>query len=119
MQRLRELMAHGGIAVLAVVFALALAMFELATATAQSVVFAIQQRASDSGSDLSLAILGTEIYYAQVLAAALAALLVVAVLYVVWRLAWGATRECPECTSEVPRRASVCRYCTTELPEAT
>ena len=110
-------MAHGGIAILAIVFALALATFGIATAIAEVVVAIVQQHAleEESAGDLSFRIAGTTIFYAGVLQAAIAVAFVVAGLYLVARLTRGALRTCPECRSEVPRAASVCRYCTTEL----
>lgn len=111
-------MAHGGIAVLAVVFALAFAAFEVADAVAEVAVAVIQQLAIDEqeGGDISFTIAGTTVYYSGVLHAALGAVLLVGAFYAVWRLGRGVTRTCPECRSDVPRQASICRYCTTELP---
>lgn len=117
MQKLRELMAHGGIAVLAVVFALAFALVEVADAIAEVAVAVLQQLAVDEerGGDLSFTIADTTIFYSAVLRGVFAVLVVVAALYGTWRLARRGVRTCPECRSEVPSEASVCRYCTTEL----
>lgn len=118
MQRLRELLAHGGIAVLALVFALAFAFFELANAVAEAAVFALQQRAVDEEGELAFSIGGTDVYYGGALAAIVAGLLVALVLWLVWRQARAVVRTCPECLSSVPRDATICRYCTSELREA-
>jgi cytochrome c1 len=117
MQRLREMLAHGGIAILALVFALAFAAFYLADALAQVAVVALQQHAIDpeTGGDLAFSIAGTRIEYARALQNTLAVFLIAIAMLSVWRLTRRVTRVCPECRSDIPREASVCRYCTTEL----
>ncbi|MGH3066313.1 MAG: hypothetical protein ACRDOF_08400 [Gaiellaceae bacterium] len=120
MQRLREMLAHGGIAVLAIVFALALAMFNLATALAQQVISVLQQNFHDpeTGGTLEFRLAGTDIYYGEALLYGLVLALVVGALYTIWRWTRGSVRACPECRSDVPRTASICRFCTSELPES-
>ncbi len=114
MPRLREMLAHGGIAALALVFALAFASFYLVDALSQVALFVFQQHIDET---LEFKIAGTEIYYGQALVATLTVLFVAGALYGLWRLTRNTYRTCPECRSEIPREASVCRYCTTELPE--
>ena len=118
MQRLRELAAHGGIAILAVVFALALATFNLATALAREIVSALQQHSVDGefGGALTFRIWETDVYYGEALLYGLTLLLATAALLGLWLLARRTSRTCPECRSSVSSAASVCRYCTTELP---
>ena len=118
MQRFRELTAHGGIAILAVVFALALATFNLATALAREVVSALQQHAlgGEFGGALTFTVWETDVYYGEALLYGLTFVLAAAALLGIWLLARRASRTCPECRSSVPATASVCRYCTTELP---
>lgn len=121
MQRLREMLAHGGIAVLAVVFALAFAAFELADSVSEATVAALQQHLVDpasGGSGFDFRIADTEFDLYVVVRAATALILIAALLFVVWRLTRHESRECPECCSEIPLDASVCRYCTADLPEA-
>jgi hypothetical protein len=114
--RLRGLLAHGGIAVLAVIFALAFATFNLAAALAYEVVAVIDQHASgDEGGGLKFTLLHTTIYYQQVLLYAITVVLVAAALLGTWLLARRATRVCPECRSQVPHEARICRFCTSEL----
>ncbi len=117
MQRLRELLAHGGIAILAVVFALALAAFNLATAFAREVISVLQQHTFDeeSGSSLTVTIAGTEIFYGEALLHAITLALVVLALFAAWLLTRRGTRFCPECRASVPVSASICRFCTTDL----
>lgn len=120
MQRLREMLGHGGIAILALVFALAFAGFYLANALAQVVIFVVQQHVGDpeaGGSGLQFRIVGTDIDYSFVLQSSIATLLVAGALYGAWQLTQSAARTCPECLSAIPREASVCRFCTAELPE--
>jgi len=114
-------MAHGGVATLALVFALAFAVYFLADALSEVAVVALQQHAIDpgGGGGLTFSIAGTRFEYAGILAGVLTVLLVGAAMYSVWRLTRRTVRACPECHSEVPREASICRYCTTELPEVT
>ena len=114
------MLAHGGIATLAFVFALALAGFYLANALAQVVIFALQQHTGDpesGGSGVEFRVLGTEIDYSFILQSSIAMILVAVALYGTWRLTRSAVRTCPECLSDIPLEASVCRYCTAELPK--
>ena len=117
--RFPEFLAHGSMASLAVLFAIAFALVELADGLAQVVIAAIEQHTVDpdgSGSGLDFRFLSTNFDLVYVLQAAIAFLLVGAVLWVVWRLTRTQTQECPECRSDVPAQARVCRYCTTDLP---
>ena len=119
MQRLRELTAHGGTAILAVVFALALATYETASALAQQAVFAFNQHAGTEEFDpLDFRVLGTDFLLDQVVQTSLALLLVAAALLGAWGLTRGTVKACPECRSDVPSEATVCRYCTTDLNPA-
>jgi hypothetical protein len=112
----REVMAHGGIAILAVVFALALALFGTATAIAQLGVFVLNQHAGrDDFGPLDFEVFGTRLQLDGVVTSLFALLLVTAALLAVWWLAQGAVRSCPECRSDVPLEATICRHCTTEL----
>jgi hypothetical protein len=115
--RIRELLAHGGIAVLAIVFALALAAFNLAVAISREVISVLVQHTSDDngGGFLSFTVFETEISYGEALYYAIAIMLLAASLHGAWLLSRHTTRICPECESQVPREASVCRYCTSEL----
>jgi large conductance mechanosensitive channel len=117
MERLRALLAHGGIALLAVVFALAFAAFNLASALAREVVSALQQHTIDSEGHggLSFTVAHTTISYDTVLWYAITLALVAGALLGLWLLTRSTTRVCPECGSQVPRSASICRFCTSEL----
>jgi hypothetical protein len=118
-QRLRELTAHGGIAILAVVFALAFGIFGVATAIAEIVVFALNQHVGDDEfSLLELEIFGTDLPLDGVVRSLLALLLVGAALFAAWRLGRSTAQTCPACFSEIPRQATICRYCTTEVSDA-
>jgi len=113
------MLAHGGIATLAVVFALAFSGFYVADALAQIAVSVLSQLIGDpeEGFGFQFTIAGTEIYYGGAFQYALALALILGVLYASWRLTRSAVRTCPECRSDIPREASVCRYCTAELPK--
>ena len=119
MGRVRELLAHGGVAVLAVVFALAYGVISLASAVANEVVSVLQQATYDeeagTGSFLEFTVWGTDIAYGAALQSAIVLTLVAAALFALWRVTRSSQRSCPECLSDVPRTASVCRYCTAEL----
>lgn len=115
------MLARGGMATLAVVFALALAMFNLATAFAQEVVSVLERHLADpetGDSAFQFRIADTDIYVGGVLLYGIALMLIVGALYASWRLAHGSVRTCPECRSDIPLEASVCRYCTAELPRS-
>ena len=120
MHRLREMLAHGGIALLAVVFALAAATVSLASALAHEVVSALEQSLYDpntfSGGLLRFTVFGTDVDYGLILQTAIVVVLIGVALFVLWRVTRGALRTCPECHSEVPHEATICRYCTSELP---
>ena len=121
MERIREVLGRGGIAVLAVMFALAFATFELANATAQAIVTAIQYELldPDSGeSPLAFRLGDTDIELSVVLQGSIAVLLLAGVLVGLWAILRTRSQVCPECLSEIPARASICRYCTSELVEA-
>ena len=117
MQRFRELLAHGGIVVLALVFALAILAFEVANEIANVLISILVQRLvdEDGGDPLGLTIADTEIHYGTTLGFAIALLLLLAAVYALWRLGRGSIRTCPECRSTIPAHASVCRYCSSEL----
>ena len=119
MQRLREMLARGGIALLAVVFALAFATFELADSVSEAAVAALQQHIVDpesGGSGFDFRIAATDFDLYVVVRATTALFLIAALLFVVWRLTRRESTECPDCRSEIPLSASVCRYCTADLP---
>ena len=66
-------------------------------------------------TQLSFELFGTTVQYEFVLTATLALLLVGAALVGVVLLTGRTTAPCPECLSDIPRKATVCRYCTAEL----
>lgn len=117
MQRLREMMSHGGVALLAIVFALAFSAFNVAAALAREVVSVLQQQTFDEagGGSLSFTIADTTISYGEVLLYAITFALVAVGLFAAWWLTRGIERICSECRSHVPADATVCRFCTSEL----
>lgn len=121
MGRIRELLAHGGIAVLAALFALAFAMFGVAESIAAVVVVALQQHLVDEttgGSGFDFTFAGTDFDLYALVQGVLTLVIVTALGFLAWRLTQHESRECPACQSEVPVEATICRYCTTDLPEA-
>jgi large conductance mechanosensitive channel len=118
MQRLRETLAHGGVAVLAVVFALAYATVNLANAVANEVVSVLYQTIYDDseGPFFEFTVWGADVSYSFILQSAIVLALIAALLFVLWHFTRNSRKSCPECQSDVPERASVCRYCTAELP---
>ncbi len=112
-------MAHGGIAVLAIVFALALALFEVAREIGLETISILHQRLYDEDGDdpLGFTIAGTEIHLGTTLSYAIALALILALLYASWRITRGSFRSCPECRSTVPVQASVCRHCSSALTQ--
>ncbi len=124
MQRLRETLAHGGVAVLAVVFALAYATVALANAVAGEVTSVLRQ--AIYGDELEFGsgffeftVWGTDISYEAIMQSAIVVALVAGLLFALWHSTRGSLKSCPECRSDVPQQASVCRYCTADLaPES-
>lgn len=117
MARMRELLAHGGIVILALVFALAFAAFNLAVAFAREMISVLEQHlADDEGRGFySFTVFETEIQYIEAFYYAIVVALLVAALIAVWLVTGNRTRPCDECKSRVPVDASVCRFCTSEL----
>jgi large conductance mechanosensitive channel len=112
-------MAHGGIAILAIVFAVALAVFEVAREIGRETISVLNQKLYDEdGEDpLGFTIAGTQIHWGTTLSYVIALALVLVLLYGIWRVMRGSVRSCPECRSTIPLQASICRYCTSELTE--
>jgi large conductance mechanosensitive channel len=101
---------------LAVVFALGAALLGVANSVSQAVVAVVVQLGEGREfTQLSFELFGATVYYELVLTATLALLLVGAALVGVVLLAMRTATRCPECLSDIPREASVCRYCTAEL----
>jgi hypothetical protein len=112
-------MAQGGIAILAIVFAGALAIFEVAREIGREIVSILGQKLYDESGDdpLGFTVADTDVHYGTTLGYGIALVLVLALLYASWRLTRGSVRSCPECRSTISARASVCRYCSSELTE--
>jgi large conductance mechanosensitive channel len=119
MSRIRDLLAHGGLAPLAALFAISFAIVGVAEAVSQVVIAVIAQHTADpdGGSGFDFRILSTNFDLLAVTQTLLVFLAVAALLWCSWRLTRTRTRECPECLSEVPRHARVCRFCTADLLE--
>jgi large conductance mechanosensitive channel len=121
LRSLKDTARQGGFVSLSLVFALAFAAYFLANAIASVVVFVFGQhvnRAPDAEfGDLSFHIGDTRIDYASTLQHGLALTLLAASIYWLWRGESDSLRECPACLSDVPSKATVCRYCTSELAE--
>lgn len=117
MGRIRELLAHGGIAFLAMVFALASATVLLGNAVADLATTVLVQSLDDNSgrSPLDFTIAGTSVDLTFVFSEAIVVAIVLIALFVAWRLTRSARTTCSECQSEVPTEATVCRYCTSEL----
>jgi large-conductance mechanosensitive channel len=117
-QTLRDILSRGGVAVLAVIFAIAFAAFALASSFAQVLVYALQQNVGEleTGNPLDFHVGDTSIDFTLVLQGAVTLVLLAAGLFCVWRVTRGVTHLCPECRSDVPAQATVCRYCTADLP---
>ena len=114
-RRFTDLASREPGSVLAGLFALAFAAYYLAGSLGQIVVYALQQHVG--GGELEFHIGRTRIDYTFALQAALTLGLVGLGLYWGYRLAAPATQTCPECLSEIPRAATICRYCTSQVGE--
>jgi hypothetical protein len=120
MQRLREMLAHGGMAVLAATFALAFATVFLASAISREVISIFVQSFYDEefgDSPFAFTVEGTRIDLTLILQEAIVVALVGLALFGAWRLTRAGRRTCAQCLSEVPADAAICRYCTSEVGE--
>jgi large conductance mechanosensitive channel len=92
--------------------AVALASYDLVRSFVFTFPMVLIGKADD---DLGFTVRGTRFEYHNVLAALISLVIVAAVLALVWRLRPRETMPCPDCLSEIPRAATVCRYCTSEV----
>jgi large conductance mechanosensitive channel len=105
-----------GVVGLAIAVALALGVYELLGAFVRFFPVVLIAKADE---DMSFKVRGSAFEYAEVLTALLTLVLVAAVLALVWRFLSDETKRCPDCLSEIPLRAKVCRYCTSEVGPST
>jgi large-conductance mechanosensitive channel len=120
MQKLREILADGGIVLLAVIFALAAATISLADAVSREVVSILVQSTGDEqfgDSPFTFTVGDTRIDLTYVFQEAIVVALVVLALFAAWRLTKRARRTCAECLSVIPAEGTICRYCTSENRE--
>jgi hypothetical protein len=109
----RDALARGGLVGLGVVFALAFALWGLAGSVAQVLVTALaQQTAHDR---LQFHVRHTRVDVTDVLFSAVALVLLAVALLALLRKGARFYRTCPECLSDIPHDATVCRYCTADL----
>jgi hypothetical protein len=115
-RRFRDLASQEPGHVLAGLIAVALAAFAVANAIAQMGILILQQHTSTGVAEFHIG--RTSIRYDEVLQAVIALGLVGVGLYWGYRLLAPTQQTCPDCLSEIPAAAKVCRYCTSELGEA-
>jgi large conductance mechanosensitive channel len=111
-QALADVLRRNGVLGLAIAVAVALALWELVRALVWAVAIQLLQKGDD---DLSFSLRGESFRYGESLASILALLLVGAALIAIWRLGAHDTKNCPDCLSEIPRAAAVCRECSLEV----
>jgi large conductance mechanosensitive channel len=111
-QVLGDLVRRAGVLGFALAVALALAVVDLARALVYGFPMALIRKAD---GDLSFSIRDTSFSYYEALGTSLTLVLVAATLAPLWRACVDDTKRCPDCLSEIPVRASTCRYCTSEV----
>jgi large-conductance mechanosensitive channel len=111
---LRDTAARTGTVGLAIVFALAFASFYVLSAVAQVIVSAAGQHLAN-GDGFTFHVAHTRVDLNEVVTTVIAFAFVALGLYAVWHSEAHGLRTCPDCLSEIPRNATVCRYCSTEL----
>ncbi|SRR6266498_2538413 len=123
LREIGDTVGRGGFVALSVAFAIAFATYYVADALAQVVVVVLSQHVHrhepSPFGNLSFTIGDTAIDYGVMLHRGLALALVGGALYALVRRDRNVLRECPDCLSEIPAEASVCRYCTCDLSQAT
>jgi large conductance mechanosensitive channel len=115
-RRFRDLASEPGDA-LAGLIAVGLAAFAVANAVAQLGISILAQHLG-SPDVLEFHLGHTSIQYDEILQAVIALALVSAGLYWGYRLLVPSQQTCPDCLSEIPTEATVCRYCTSQLGPA-
>jgi hypothetical protein len=115
-RRFRDLASQEPGHVLAGLIAVALAAFGVADALAHVGIEALAQHTSTGALEFHVG--HTAIQYADLLQAAIAFLLVGAGLYWGYHLLAPSQQTCPDCLSEIPAEARVCRYCTSDIGKA-
>ncbi len=109
----RDALARGGLVGLGVVFGLAFALWGLAGSVASLLVdVGAQQTVHDR---LDFHIRHTRVDVTDPLVSALALVLLATALLALLRKGARFYRTCPECLSDIPHDATVCRYCTADL----
>jgi large conductance mechanosensitive channel len=111
-QVLADVLRRTGVVGLAIAVAAALAFYDVI----RSFVFAFPMvLIGKADEDLMFTVRGTSFQYHDVLTTLISLVIVVTVLALVWQLRPRGTVRCPDCLSEIPREAKVCRYCTSEV----
>jgi hypothetical protein len=113
LRTLKESAARGTTNGLALAFALALAVFSLASSVSFLIVGVLAQHVR--GNQLSFNFAGTKFVVDRLLADGLAVVFLVLAFWGMWRVEARALRTCPECKSRIPSEASVCSYCSSDI----
>lgn len=111
-QALGDVLRRTGVLGVAVAVAVALAFYDLVRSFVFFVPITLIAKADE---DLGFTIRGTRFDYHNVLATLISLVVVAGALALIWRLRPRETVPCPDCLSEIPSEAKVCRYCTSEV----
>jgi large conductance mechanosensitive channel len=122
---LRSFFERATVVELVLGFAFATTVVSVISALVDGLVVApIRSSGGDESGPLDAVIAGRAFEFAYILQTGLVLIAVTLIAAVVLRRAdealWeeGATRSCPHCLSEIPGEASVCSYCTRDVPAA-
>ncbi|MDP8911460.1 MAG: hypothetical protein M3M94_05280 [Actinomycetota bacterium] len=114
---LEDALAHTRVGALAAAIALALVFVELVNSLAYVALHVVGELATENDRLLGASIFGGRVYDDAV-ATVVAFVATLAALALLLRSARRRTVACPACLSAVPRGASVCRFCSSDLVES-
>jgi large conductance mechanosensitive channel len=111
-----DVLRRHGVLGLAIVLMLALAVYDVVRATVFAFLVPILEEVD---RDLTFTVRGTTFSYGDALGMLLTLALLAGLLALVWRMRPADTHPCPDCLSDIPTAAAVCRYCTSEVRPST
>jgi large conductance mechanosensitive channel len=115
-QAVGDVLRRTGVLGLALAIAVALTFADLVRAFVYAVPMVLIGKAD---KDTDVVVGGTRFSYYDVVGFLITLVVLAAAVVVVWRTRRDDVARCPDCLSEIPREARVCRYCTSEVQPST